>query len=144
MASRCCREGPGVGWRGGIFLCALQHVRCVPPKHVPFSARRSCCSQTGQFLGKLLARVCMDVRSRAPGCGHGGVPERGWEALDGSACTVEVHTQEVLFGGVGGVAGRSVYSWVATYSPPPPHPIHSTAAAALSHGYWTSFFVLDP
>ena len=43
-------RGPGVGWRGGIFLCALQHVRCVPPKHVPFSARRSCCSQTGEFL----------------------------------------------------------------------------------------------
>ena len=52
MASRCCREGPGVGWRGGILLCAAHcNMFAVShPKHVPFSARRSYCSQTGEFL----------------------------------------------------------------------------------------------
>ena len=47
-------RGPGVGWRGGIFLCAAHcNMFAVShPKHVPFSARRSHCSQTGKFLGQ--------------------------------------------------------------------------------------------
>ena len=84
MASRCCREGPGVGWRGGMFLCALQHVRCVPPKHVPFSARRSYCSQSNRrVLGANF------LRGSAWTYGHGlqGVGmvacQRRWEAQVG-------------------------------------------------------------
>ena len=68
-------------------MCALQHVRCVPPKHVPFSARRSCCSQPNRrVLGASF------LRGSAWTYGHGlqGVAyQSGWEAPGGSACTVK-------------------------------------------------------
>ena len=150
MASGCCREGAGVGWRGGIFLCALQHVRCVPPKHVPFSARRSCCSQSNRtVLGQtscagLHGRTVMGSRAWAWWRARARVGGPRWVRMHrGSSYATQMSPGSLVRrGGWGG--GEKCAFMGCNVFPSPSHPIHSTAAAALSHGYWTSLFVIDP
>ena len=150
MASRCCREGPGVGWRGGILLCAAHcNMFAVShPKHVPFSARRSCCSQTGEFLGQascagLHGRTVTGSRAWAWWRARGGGRPRWVRMHRGSSYATQMSPGSLVRRGGWGGGEKCVFMGCNVF-PSPSHPIHSTAAAALSHGYWTSFFVIDP
>ena len=77
MASRCCREGAGVGWRGE-FVCA--HCNMFAVSHPSTSRSQhgavAAASQTGEFLGQA---SCAGLHGRTvtgSRAWHGGVPER--------------------------------------------------------------------
>ena len=141
MASRCCREGPGVGWRGE-FVCAhcnmfaVSHPSTSRSQHGAVAAAKQDSSWASFLRGSAWTAV---TGSRA---WHGGVPERVG-GPGGSACTVECPNATqmspaslVRRGGWGG--GEKCAFMGCNVFPSPSHPIHSTAAAALSHGCWTA------
>ena len=131
MVSRCCRWGRG--WGGGedlfvrIATCSLCPTQARP---VLSTAQLLQPAKQESSWGKLLARVCMDVRSRAPGRGMVAC-QSGWEAPGGSACTVKgPYATQMSPGSLvrrGGWGGGEKFAFMRC------HPIsqHGAAAAAL-------------
>ena len=144
-------RGPGGGVAGRNIFVRIATCSLCPTQARPVRSTAQLLqpvSQTGEFLGQtscagLHGRTVTGSRAWAWWRARGGGRPRWVRMHRGSSYATQMSPGSLVRRGGWGGGEKCVFMGCNVF-PSPSHPIHSTAAAALSHGYWTSFFVIDP
>ena len=113
----------------------LSTAQLLPPNRTVLG-QASCAGLHGRTVTGSRAWAWWRARARVGG--------PGWVRMHrGSSYATQMSPGSLVRRGGWGGGEKCVFMGCNVF-PSPSHPIHSTAAAALSHGYWTSFFVIDP